>query len=134
MSLAKENAAFTGLDVEFLHGDLFGPLPAALEGRVDLVVSNPPYVADGDDLPAEIRDHEPHRALYAGPAGTELLARIAEETYWMVGVGGWVLCEIGDGRADEAKHLFNAFDREVRKDLAGRDRILVARKGASCCL
>ncbi|HEX9977156.1 MAG TPA: peptide chain release factor N(5)-glutamine methyltransferase [Acidimicrobiia bacterium] len=134
LSLAKENAAFTGLDVAFVHGDLFAPLPAGLEGRIDLVVSNPPYVADGDDLPAEIRDHEPHRALYAGPTGTEVLARIAEESYWMVGVGGWVLCEIGDGQADGAKRLFNAFDREVRKDLAGKDRILVARKGASCCL
>jgi len=134
LSLAKENAALTGLDVEFLQGDLFVSLPPGLEGRIDLVVSNPPYVADGDDLPAEIRDHEPHRALYAGPTGTEVLARIAEESYWMVGVGGWVLCEIGDGQAEEAKRVFNAFDREVRKDLAGRDRILVARKGASCCL
>ncbi|HLA67747.1 MAG TPA: peptide chain release factor N(5)-glutamine methyltransferase [Acidimicrobiia bacterium] len=133
LALAGENAAFTGLDVTFLHGDLFAPLPDDLEGRVDLVVSNPPYVADGDHLPGEIKDHEPHQALFAGPQGTEMLARIAEEAYWMVGVGGWVLCEIGDGQADEAKRLFGAYDREVRKDLAGRDRILVARKGASCC-
>ncbi len=134
LALAEENAAFTGLDVTFLHGDLFSPLPSDLAGRIDLVVSNPPYVADDDDLPAEIRGHEPHPALFAGPTGTEVLARIAEEAYWMVGVGGWVLCEIGDGQADEARRLFAAFDREVRPDLAGRDRILVARKGASCCL
>jgi methylase of polypeptide subunit release factors len=62
-----------------------------------------------------------------------VLARIADEAYWMVGVGGWVLCEIGDDQADEAMRLFAAFDREIRPDLAGRDRILVARKGASCC-
>jgi len=134
LALAEENAVLTGLEVTFLHGDLFSPLPAGLEGRVDLVVSNPPYVADGDPLPAEIRDHEPHAALFAGPAGTEVLARIAEDAYWMVGVGGWVLCEIGDGQADDAVRMFSAFDREVRQDLAGRDRILVARKGASCCL
>lgn len=134
LSLAKENAALTGLEVEFLHGDLFEPLPERLMGRIDLVVSNPPYVAGGDDLPAEIRDHEPHEALFAGPKGTEVLARIAEEAYWMVGIGGWVLCEIGDGQADEALRLFGAFDREIRPDLAGRDRILVARKGASCCV
>jgi release factor glutamine methyltransferase len=134
LSLAEENAASTGLEVAFLHGDLFSPLPAGLEGRVDLIVSNPPYVAEGDALPAEIREHEPHTALFAGPTGTEILARIAEESYWMAGVGGWVLCEIGDGQADEARRLFSAFDREVRRDLAGRDRVLVARKGASCCL
>jgi release factor glutamine methyltransferase len=134
LALAKENAAHTGLEVAFLHGDLFEPLPVNLRGRVDLVVSNPPYVASDDPLPAEIRDHEPHEALFAGAEGTEVLARIADEAYWMAGVGGWVLCEIGDGQADEALLLFGAFDREMRKDLAGRDRILVARKGASCCV
>jgi len=134
LSLAKQNAALTGLEVDFLHGDLFEPLPARLAGRIDLVVANPPYVALGEDLPAGIRDHEPPEALFAGPAGTEVLARIADEAYWMVGVGGWVLCEIGDGQRDEALGLFAAYDREVRPDLAGRDRILVARKGASCCV
>jgi len=134
LSLAKENAELTGLDVTFLHGDLFDPLPAGVAGRIDLVVSNPPYVAQGDDLPAEVVDHEPHAALFAGPTGTEVLARIADEAFWMVGVGGWVLCEIGDGQAEEALELFGAFDREVRRDLAGTDRILVARRGASCCV
>ena len=132
LSLAKENAALTGLDVTFLHGDLFEPLPAEMAGRIDLVVSNPPYVAEGDDLPAEIRGHEPPEALFAGPEGTEILARIADEAYWMVGVGGWVLCEIGDGQSATALRLFSAYDREVRLDLAGRPRILVARKGARC--
>lgn len=133
LSLAKENAAITGLEVTFLHGDLFEPLPDELHGRIDLVVSNPPYVAAGDHLPAEIRDHEPPQALFAGPRGTEVIARIADDAFWVVGIGGWVLCEIGDGQSAEAMQLFSAFDREIRQDLAGRDRILVARKGASCC-
>jgi release factor glutamine methyltransferase len=133
LALAKENGDLTRLDVEWLHGDLFEPVQD-LAGRIDLVVSNPPYVADGDALPAEVADHEPAEALYAGPEGTEVLARIADEGYWMVGVGGWVLCEIGDGQAEEARRLFAAFDREVRRDLAGRERIVVARKGASCCV
>jgi methylase of polypeptide subunit release factors len=45
-----------------------------------------------------------------------------------------VICEIGDGQKEEVDGLFVAFDREIRQDLAGRDRILVARKGASCCV
>ena len=134
LSLAQENAALTGLDVEWIEGDLFDALPSDLEGRIDLIVSNPPYVATGDELPAEVVNHEPSLALFAGPVGTELLARIAEAGYWWVGVGGWVICEIGDGQKEEVDGLFVAFDREVRKDLAGRDRILVARKGASCCV
>lgn len=135
LSLAKENAALTGLDVTFLQGDLFEALPPALKGRVDLVVANPPYVAEDefDELPAEVRDHEPRTALVAGPAGTEALAAIAEESYWWLGVGGWVLCEIGENQGDEAQRLFAGFDREVRCDLAGRPRYLVARKGVSCC-
>jgi release factor glutamine methyltransferase len=133
LALAKENGELTGLDVEWLHGDLFEPV-RHLEGRIDLVVSNPPYVADGDPLPPEVADHEPPGALYAGPEGTEVLARLVDDAFWMVGVGGWVLCEIGDGQADAALALFSAFDREVRPDLGGRPRILVARKGASCCL
>jgi release factor glutamine methyltransferase len=134
LSLARENGVATGLEVEWTEGDLFGPLPRSLEGRIDLIVSNPPYVATGDALPAEIVDHEPALALFAGPVGTEMLARIAAEAYWWAGVGGWVICEIGDGQAEAAEALFSGFDREVRKDLAGRDRILVARKGASCCV
>lgn len=134
LSLARENGEFTGLEVEWIEGDLFDALPKQLEGRIDLIVSNPPYVATDDDLPTEIVDHEPHVALYAGPLGTEVLARIAEEGFWWVGTGGWVICEIGDGQKERVEAHFNAFDREVRKDLAGRDRILVARRGASCCV
>ncbi len=136
LSLAKENAARTGLDVTFLHGDLFEPLPKRLMGRVDLLVSNPPYVAeaDFDDLPADVRDHEPRGALVSGPTGLEIIERIADDGFWWVGIGGWVITEIGDTQGEAAHNAFFAFDREVRRDLAGRERILVARRGASCCI
>lgn len=135
LSLARENAARTGLDVTFLHGDLFDALPDDLRGRIDLIVSNPPYVADHelDALPAEVREHEPRMALVAGPSGTEVLERIADEAFWWVGIGGWVICEIGETQGEVADVAFGMYDREVRQDLTGRDRILVARKGASCC-
>lgn len=135
LSLAKENARRTGLEVSFLHGSLLDPLPETLMGRVDLVVSNPPYVAEGEfpALPVEVRDHEPRDALVAGPSGTEVLAQIADEAWWWLGIGGWVLCEIGETQEAEAVRLFGDYDREVRPDLAGKDRILVARKGAPCC-
>lgn len=135
LDLARENAAVNGLDVEFLCGDLFEPVDSALRGRVDLVVSNPPYVTEAEwlGLPAEIRDHEPRSALVAGPEGTEVLARIAEEAYWWLGVGGWLVCEIGETQAGAVGKLFDAYHAEIRTDLAGRDRILVARRGAPCC-
>jgi len=135
LALARENAELTGLDVTFLHGDLFDPLPSELRGRVDLVVSNPPYVAEAevDALPPDVRDHEPRVALVSGPTGTEILERIADEAFWWVGIGGWVICEIGETQGEAIDPIFGMYDREVRPDLAGRDRILVARKGASCC-
>jgi release factor glutamine methyltransferase len=136
IALAKENAARLDLDVTFVVGDLFDPLPDRLMGRVDLLISNPPYVAEAEleGLPEEVRDHEPRAALVAGPTGLEVLERIADEGFWWVGIGGWVICEIGDSQGEAAHETFFAFDREVRPDLTGRDRILVARKGASCCV
>jgi len=136
LDLAEENVRRTGLEVELLHGDLLEPLPDRLRGRVDLIVSNPPYVAEAEFelLATEIRDHEPRSALVAGPEGTEVMQRLAEEAYWWLGIGGWALCEIGEAQSDAALLAFGAYDREVRSDLTGRPRLLVARKGASCCV
>ncbi len=135
LSLARENAAANSLEATFLQGDLLEPLPAGLRGRVEMVVSNPPYVSEAEwaALPEEIRLHEPRQALVAGPEGTEVLARLAAEAYWWLGVGGWLVCEIGETQGEAALDLCGAYEREVRADLAGRPRFLVARKGAPCC-
>jgi release factor glutamine methyltransferase len=135
VELARANGAGAGLEVEFLRGDLFEPLEGALRGRVDLVVSNPPYVAEAEwaALPVDVRDHEPYSALVAGPDGTETIARIAAEAFWWLGIGGWVVCEIGETQGPAALGLFGDYACEVRPDLAGRDRIVVARRGAPCC-
>jgi release factor glutamine methyltransferase len=135
LELARENAAAGGLEVDFLEGDLLDPLPEKLRGRVEMVVSNPPYLSEAEwkSLPEEIRLHEPREALVAGPEGTEVLARLAAEAYWWLGVGGWLICEIGETQGEAVLELFGAYEREVRADLAGRPRFLVARKGAPCC-
>ncbi|MFH1329699.1 MAG: peptide chain release factor N(5)-glutamine methyltransferase [Actinomycetota bacterium] len=135
LALARENAAVNRLEVTFLEGDLLEPLPAGLRGRVEMIVSNPPYLseAEWEALPDEIRLHEPREALVAGPEGTEVLARIATEAYWWLGVGGRVICEMGETQGEAALGLFGAYEREVRADLAGRPRFVVARKGAPRC-
>jgi release factor glutamine methyltransferase len=136
LALASENAGLTGLDVTFLKGDLFEALPRKLMGRIDLLVTNPPYVAAGEvsSLPDEVREHEPVGALVAGERGTEVIERIAEEAFWWLGIGGWLFCEIGETHRDQAFTLFGALDREIRRDLAGKDRYVAARRGASCCV
>ena len=137
LALATENAETLRLEVSFLEGDLFGALPTELYERVDLLVANPPYVAEADfeQLPIDVRDHDPRAALVAGPQGDEVLARIAEDAYWWMGTGGWLFCEIGETQTERALELFGAYlDVEIRPDLAGRPRILVGRKGGRCCV
>lgn len=132
IELARQNVEGAGITV--LTGDLFGALPFGMRGRVDLLISNPPYVAEGDDLPAEVGEHEPARALFAGPVGDEILVRLAEQAFYWVKPGGWVFIEIGESQAARAMELFADFQCVVYEDLAGRPRILAGYRGATSCV
>jgi release factor glutamine methyltransferase len=128
VAVARANAAAAGLDVTVLHGDLFEPLPPHLRGRVDLLVANPPYVSEAElaGLPAEVRAHEPHTALIAGPTGDEVVARIAGEVAEWLCPDGVVVCEISEFRGAAAAELFAALGGGVRHDLSGKERFVVA--------
>jgi release factor glutamine methyltransferase len=121
LSLARQNAALTGLGVELLLQDLNDGLPP---GPFDLVVSNPPYVL-GDELEAlepEVRDWEPREALLdEGQAG--VLARSAID---VLAPGGVLVLEIHDGRAAETRALLEnlAYRVRITVDLTGRDRVV----------
>jgi release factor glutamine methyltransferase len=127
LALAQGNAERAGLHVEFIVGDLFAALPSALQGRVDLIVSNPPYVSTGEysTLPAEVRDYEPVAALVAGPEGTEVLARIAADANTWLCAGGSIACEIGETQSERCLQLFAAYRPRIVLDLAGRPRYIV---------
>lgn len=128
--LARENAARTGLEIEVHVGDLFEPLPTPLRGRVDVLVSNPPYVAAAEValLPAEVRHHEPGIALVSGGRGDEVLARIAAAAGDWLRPRGLIACEISEFQADTAVRLFAAFGPTVRPDLAGKPRFVVGHR------
>ena len=117
LSVAQSN----GTGVEWLQGDLFAALPDDLQGEIDLLVANPPYVATGEweTLPTDVR-REPVEALVAGPKGTEVVQRILSELeVWMSPGGqGWV--EIGESQG----WLGERFGVEVVKDQYGVDRFL----------
>lgn len=112
-------------------GDLLDPLPAAVRGRLDLLVANPPYLplADRDGLAAEVVDHDPGRALFGGPDGHEVVDRLLLAAGdWLV-PGGLLVVELDDRRgAETAARARSLGLRGVRveRDLAGRDRALVA--------
>lgn len=129
LSVARANADSLSLPVSFHRGDLFEPLPGALRESVDLVVSNPPYVAESDwsSLPADVRQ-EPRGALVAGPTGTEVLGEIARSAPEWVRPGGLIACEIGETQGETGRELFAGLGSvSVREDLSGKERYLMVR-------
>ncbi len=132
LSLAVENVALTGLDVTLLVGDLFDPLPEGLRGEVDLIISNPPYLAAAEleQLPAEVRHHEPEQALVSGASGLEVLQRIAEGAGEWLKPGGTIICEISEFRGAATEALFAAYGAEVLPDLTDRPRFVVGQWAA----
>jgi release factor glutamine methyltransferase len=125
LAVARANAARLGLAVEFLQGDLLEPV----RGRVDAVVSNPPYVRRGDPLPPEVTRYEPAEALYAGDDGLAVLRRIAPAA--AVAGATFAAFEVGAGQAGDVEGLLRAagFDAVERvPDLAGIERVVVGRR------
>ena len=134
-ALAVARANLTGIGqagtrVTLVEGSWFDPLPRELQGSFDLVVSNPPYVAESDPLPAEVADWEPRQALIPGPTGLEAIEEIvAAAPVWLCRPGALVI-ELAPSQGDVAVELARAAgfdDAEVADDLAGRPRALVAR-------
>jgi len=129
VGLASENADALGSAVTFLEGDLLEPVPPELRGRVDAVACNPPYVAveARDTLPADVRA-EPELAVFVDIGIYERL--FAEAFAWLRG-GGLIAVEIEEGATaavSGASKQAGFEDVLVRQDLAGRDRVVSARR------
>lgn len=128
-AVASLNAQRTGLDVLVLVGDLFDPLPLSAMGRVDLLVSNPPYLArdEMDDLPADVLA-EPTMALVGGERGDEVVQRIARGAPSWLAPGGVIVCEISEFDSLRSVGHFADLDGAVHQDLTGRDRFVVGHR------
>jgi release factor glutamine methyltransferase len=107
-------------------------LPEDLAGRIDVAVSNPPYVAIGDpEVDDAVVEWEPTSALFAGDDGLDDVRRIVAGAPRWLAPGGWLVLEIGHRQGEPVASLLRAagvVDVEVRPDLAGRDRIALARR------
>lgn len=120
--------------VRVVEGSWFAALPDDLRGSFDLVISNPPYVADGDVLPDDVAHWEPASALRAGPEGLDDVAVIIRDAPQWLRRPGVLVVEIAPGQAAAvvATALAAGYDDAVvRADLTGRDRMLVARLAAA---
>jgi release factor glutamine methyltransferase len=125
LAVARANADRLGLSVELRHGDLL----AGVTGRIDAVVSNPPYVEDGAELAPDIVRHEPALALRAGPEGLDVIRRLLPAAG--ATAAGRVALEVGAGQAAAVADLIReaGFPQvETIQDLAGIERVLVGRR------
>lgn len=136
LAVARANLAGIGVAatrVRVARGSWFAALPQELRGALRLVVSNPPYVAEHEvaDLPAVVADWEPRGALVSGPSGLEAVTEILEQAFdWLDPSGGALVVEMAPHQTGEAAALARArgYDEvAVHRDLAGRERAVVAR-------
>jgi release factor glutamine methyltransferase len=119
----------------WLEGNLLGALVGQrLEGQVDVIVSNPPYIAEADwaTLQPEVRLFEPRGALVAGPKGTELHERLLREAGRYLSPGGALILEIGAGQAWTIRRIVQQlsgyrFHRLVY-DAAGLERVVIVER------
>lgn len=123
LAVARANRDRLGLDVELVEADLLPP------GEWDAVLSNPPYVADRDRamLAPDILRHEPHRALFAGEDGLDVIRRLVAAAAAVP----LLAMEIGEGQAPAVAELLRDAGfahAEARRDLAGIERVVVGRR------
>lgn len=128
LRVASDNAARLQAEVAWLASDL---VTAVARGSVDLLVSNPPYVpkADQPALQREVRDWEPHLALFAGPTGLEIYGDLVRQAREALKPGGWLLLELGYNSLEPVKAMLSEWrDLDVAADLAGLPRVIAARR------
>jgi release factor glutamine methyltransferase len=132
LEIARANAARLQLAhrIEFHQTDLL----AGLDLPFDFIVSNPPYVGESeeDQVQLEVRKFEPRNAVFAGPTGLELIARLIPQAHAALRPGGWLVMEISGTIAGETKHLLRDWDEvSILPDLQSIPRVALARKPRS---
>jgi release factor glutamine methyltransferase len=129
LDVARENAVrqVVADRLRFVESDL---LSAVAGEQFDVVVANPPYVAEGEELEPQVREWEPHTALFAGRSGLEVYERLIPQANVALAPGGWLLLEIGHDQREALAGLLAGWDEvEFIKDLQGIPRVAIGRRG-----
>ena len=134
LGYATKNAKENHIKIDFYESDLFTNLPAEWKGKLDAIVSNPPYIPkkDIEELMTEVKDFEPMNALDGGEDGLDFYRAIVEQGREWLKDGGWLFFEIGYDQGEDLRNLLHESgytEVEVRQDLAGLDRVALGRKG-----
>lgn len=132
LSVAGRNAERLGAAVSFYHGDLLA-LFIEQQLTVDIIVSNPPYIAETDTLQLDsvVRDHEPHLALFGGTDGLSVYRRLIEQIPAVLNNPGFIALEVGVGQSRQVASLIeDTFSGTatvlIKKDINGKERIVTA--------
>ena len=130
LEIARANAARHQLEsrIQFHQGNL---LQVFDKNSFDFVVSNPPYVGDSEEdlVQLEVRKFEPRDAIFAGPTGVEVIARLIPQAQAALSKGGWLVMEISGTIAEEVMRLLRDWnDVKARMDLQSIRRVVQARK------
>ena len=134
IQVARRNASRLGFEarVSFFAGDLLGPLTGGGDTALDMIVSNPPYVSrqELENAEPQVRDFEPRLALGGEEDPVAIYERLFQQAWRVLKPGGWVLVEIGYGRREQVTQMLtHGWQQvEVRPDLAGIPRVVVARR------
>jgi len=137
LDAAEMNAALQKIaTITFVKGSLFEPLKKMqLQGKCDFVVSNPPYVSEGEweSLQEEIRNYEPKEALVAGESGLEFIEKLIEGAPTFLKPGGFLCLEIGFGQKEKVLSLFGDKwdDPQCFDDLSGIPRLITTQLSVS---
>lgn len=129
LNVARDNAVRHGVAdrVLLVESDL---LSAVRRQQFFAIVANPPYVAENEALQPQVRDYEPHAALFAGPTGLEVYRRLIPQASDALAPGGWLLMEIGHGQRDALAELLTGWDAvSFAADLQGIPRVAIAQCG-----
>jgi release factor glutamine methyltransferase len=131
LEVARVNAARHQLEnrIQSHQADLLEGVGADF----DFVISNPPYVGESeeDQVQLEVRKFEPRSAVFAGPTGVEVIARLIPQAHTALLPGGWLVMEISRGIADSVRQLLKGWDKvTITPDLQNIPRVVRARKPA----
>ncbi len=135
LQLARENGRYLDLNrrITWALADIYSEhFLEQVAARFDLVISNPPYVSEGEfrALTREIREFEPEIALVGGTDGLRAIRRLAQIGPRLLAALGHLVCEIGEQQGEKAVEIFTelGWQARVKKDLSGKDRYLIARR------
>ena len=134
LAVARANLAGLGraaARVTLHEGDWFEALPGGLRGSIDVVVSNPPYIGTGEELPAVVGDWEPAVALWSGPTGCEAVERVVDGASQWLRPGGALVLEVASHRAAASADFARGAgfaDVRIEPDLAGQERVVMGRR------